>query len=244
METERAISLPNIESLDILTPERGLVLFQELNLCAEEHLANSKNELTAAFVALDLIREHMLFSYGGYNDWRGYLNDFLDQNGTSRSLGYENLAIVRIARASTFSAQDILDYGLYTIKPFFERGSPVLDYDRATGEIKELAQNVEEMIPPGDSLGERYGTWVKEYAEQGAPGRIVRQNLREVTNERTFKFAPYYANDRWCGLHCYMENPDGTYEEKFIYFAEPAEMSDLLRFEMFNRLKVHKDFIE
>jgi len=228
---------------EVMTPENGLKIFQELDALAAKHLEKSKNELTSAFVALNMIREFAYYSFGGYDDWRSYFDDFLDHNGVSRSLGYENLAIVRLAIASGISENEVMGYGLYTIKPFFDRSSPIIEYDRATGEILQISDIVEKLLPEGDCLNTRYGEWVKDMADQGEAPKLVRKRLRDATEGTVISFAPHFKEGKWVGLQCYREYGEENYEEHFILFQEEPNLSDILRLEMFARLKVPKDFI-
>lgn len=215
--------------------------FQALNEIASGFLQRSKQEFTKAFLALNKIREESLFAFGGYDSWNEYLDDFLDHNGVSRSLGYENLAPIRIAKRCAFSDDEIESYGLYTIKPWFEKRGPILKYNRRSGNIEEVHPEIEAKLPPGDSLNLRYGQYVKDQIVEGEPPSLVRKNIQKELAAFQAKFVPYHIDGKMMGIQWdYSQGED--WGEGIILFKDELKMPDIVLQEFYARLRVPKDF--
>lgn len=171
-----------------------IVRFQALNEYASQCFDVSMDRYQKGFIALNRIREEKLFLAGGYSDWKSYLNDFLAYKGMGRAIAYRNLHTVRLASSSGFSDDDISEIGLYAIRPYFEAGAhgPIRDYNRITGEILSVPPLLEEKLPEGDSLNERYGAYVKSVVNDGDPAYVTRQNLQAEMGGVEIRFWPTY----------------------------------------------------
>lgn len=230
---------------NILTDKEGLAQFQHLDSKASNHLKLSKMNMTEAFICLNGIRDRALYTFGGYNDWRSYYQDFLDHNGVSRSLGYENLAVTRLAARAGFSDDEIRHYELYTIKPYFEHGGPIKKYDRATGKIQELVPlydsdgNLVEI--PKEGLSVWFGEYVKDRIDANLPPSEVRKQVSQDTQSTEIRFTPFFQEGELKGMSWYYEKGD-EWEEGRIMSDAWLSMPLIVRLEMFRLLKVNKEF--
>lgn len=176
----------------LLSREEQTELFRRLEAQASECFYLSKNVITEGFLILNRIRTERLFVHGGYTDWKSYLESFLDHNGISRSLVYENLHVLRLASAAGFTNDEIAHFGMYAIRPYFESGAlkPIQDYDRATGEITVLQPALMAKLPQTDDITSAYGSFVKSLIQPGDPPAMSRTNLAiEMESEIVF-FSP------------------------------------------------------
>lgn len=215
----------------LITQDEGLALFQALNHQAEEHLHNSKDAFTSAFICLNRIREQALYTYGGYDDWGSYYDDFLAHNGVSRSLGYANLATTRIAKRCGFSEDEIQNYGLVALNPWFEKG-PIVRYDRATGEVLAVDESIFGLLESGE-LSQSYGEYVKEHVKAGEPAALVRREIAAMLQKGSITFEAYYHKGIPAGLRWYTNCDSGL-----LLFA--STIPDDIWNEMCKRLKVVK----
>lgn len=215
--------------IQVLTQEEGLDRFTALDHAAGEHLNQSKQHLTEAFLALDEIREHSLYTYGGFEDWASYCEGFIDQYGVSRSLMYENLAIVRKAKRAGILAPEIREFSLPTLKPWFETGGPIQSYDRYTGEVKALDKDVLNALPEGSDLSSRYGALVREKATEQEPASLVRRTVQDIMNVQTYTFYPFYRDGVRVGIKCIVDARD-RFDEYFIFISGnfPQNVYDMI----------------
>ena len=226
----------------ILPRDEALKRFQELDAYAAKCLDDSKDQITQAILALDTIRSEGLYLQGGYQDWKSYLKDFMDQNGVSRSLAYDNLAVARLASRAGITQEEVQGFGIYPLKPFFEKGGPVLEYDRNTGEILQIAEPVADELPDGEDLSLRYGEWVRENIDEGDPSSVVRSNVKSKIGGLAYSFVPYYESGSWTGMFWSREEGE-NYKEGYLWFRpNQQEMPTDVKEEMFRLLKVPKDF--
>lgn len=217
--------------MEITKLDERLQMFQTLDMVAAECFNKSQEELSKAIVALNAIRENALYLDGGFETWNDYLSNFLGTNGISRSLVYENLAVARLASGAGFNENEIVEYGLYTLKPWFSRDGPILEYDRKTGEITKVVAAVEEKLPDGDNYSSRYGEFVRQRVGEGEPPSLVWKAVREEMCGTEISFGCYVSDGKVTGLSWNMER-DGQYSEGDIRFTckpgVPEEVEDRL----------------
>lgn len=226
-----------------LTKTEGLAEFQRLDAIAGEYIESSKVALCKAIIALNQIRERGLFSYGGYEDWASYLEDFRKHRGISRGLVYERLKVARLAKSAHFTDDDIEEIGLTTIKPYFETGGPVLRYNRRTGEIIEVDPQIVPKLPEGETLGERYGEYVRTQVDAGEPASLVRHRLQDELKKKKIMFMGGYRDMELCALTWTREEGD-DYDEGTILLKPTKPVPEDVELEFLTLLRIPTEWRE
>jgi len=218
------LMIPSIPSV-IKSEEEGQSLLLDLERHAVSHIRVSSEALTRSILCLDAIREHSLYSYNGYDDWGSYLRDFLDQYGLSRSWAYEYLKVARLAMGGMgLSPQELLNYGIDAIKPVTNL---VQDYNRVTGEIRQLVPGVEEKLNGGDEPGEKLASFVRKRIASDESSATVKNLLKaELPTEAEYGFGWVYnseghkVNIRWWVIY-----PNGKSEEGYSIREMPEHVA-------------------
>jgi len=226
-----------------LTKQEGLALFQKLDAEASRSIEDSRTLLCRAIIALNRIREGGLFTFGGYEDWASYLEDFRKHNGNSRGLVYEDLKVARLAKGAQFTDEDLLEYGIKTIKPYFETGGPVIRYNRRTGEIMEVVPEIVPELPEGDTLGERYGEYVRSRVEAGEPASIVRHRLQGDLGKKKISFMAIYKDMRLNGITWAVEEGN-NYVDGTIVFKPLKNIPEDVELEILRLLRIPTEWRE
>lgn len=198
---------------DVLTKEEGRKLLLQLENEAANRIKKSSQELSLGILALNKIREHGLFHYGGYSAWNAYLQDFIDQRAISRALAYDNLKVARLALDGMgFTETEFTEYGVYLLRPIVGK---VDTYKRESGEIRALKPGLEERLPPAETPGKQLAAWTRsEVDPKTDTPKTVRQKLKQDLPHKTeYKFYREWDGDGnlveipWSAIH-----PDGKEE--------------------------------
>jgi len=189
---------------ELLTKQDQLERFRRLDREASEMLSLSKLTMTKAILDLNAIREEALFLAAEYNTFEEYLHDFTDYNGVSRAMIFNHLATVRLALASGMTENEIIQYGIYTLKPFYETGAgkPIQEYDRWTGEIKKIDDRL--------NVDSDYGDYVREHISPGDPPAVARAIVRQKMAPARYSFFPVFSGEKVTDVEWYLESGDKT----------------------------------
>jgi len=224
---------------DVLGEGEGRELLTQFEDLAANHIRRSADELTIGIIYLNAIREHDLFTYGGYEEWGPYLDDFKAQRGFSRSLIYENLKVARLAMGGmALNEDEVLMLGIPRLKPVTRL---VKVYNRETGEITQLASGVADKLAefPGETDGQRLGEWVRENLnpEEDTVATVHSLLDKELPYKVKHQFFPVrnfegaLTDVAWEAVY-----PDGTDEAGHSM----EEMPQHVQGEFFSRLRIRE----
>lgn len=212
----------------ISTEEEGRQALSLLQETATLALRQSKRELETGIICLHLIREHRLYSYGGYDDWRAYLSDFLDSESISRSLAYDLLRVVRLwTNGCGLSLDDLPGFGLYTARAALYK--TVEKYDRSTGEVIAVNPYLTTKLDGRGSLGEQTGRWVIEHVPPGVSAVMVSQVTASVTNKLYVTFKPVRQAGKIVDVRWSATLPGGDQAEGLLAQMPAAIENEFLR---------------
>ena len=164
INTEGSTTIATVPTIPSeMTEGEGRELLTRFQDLAANEIRRSTQALTVGIMHLNTIREHRLFTYGGYQDWGAYLADFKDQQGFGRATIYGNLKVLRLMMGGLgLNEETVLLFGVPRLRPITD---VIKDYNRETGEIESLANGVADKLLslglPGETDGERLGHWVE-----------------------------------------------------------------------------------
>lgn len=162
--------------------EAGLSRLHALSQEAAKKLKEGALDITEGILALNTIREERLHAFAEM-DFETFLSSWLDHNGFTRSWIFSMLEPVRKwSGGLRLEAESILEYaeGIYTVKPILSGDdSPVGEYDQRTGEIKSLRNGWAEILPDGNTHGERIRKYIEQKLKPEDTRRTARKMLRD-----------------------------------------------------------------
>ena len=190
----------------------GLAYLNHAEQQATLHYLRSQEHYTKCILWLHIIREHELWTFGGFKNWSQYIENWIATGAKGRTMVLDSLKAVRLWTGPTINRlpAELTQYeeGISSIEPLFDpKNGMVEDYNNRTGEIEKLRDEWEVKLP-GNTMGEKIGSFIDELPKDTTKVN-TRDLVRDEIPEEKIELYPWWKDGKVVGIVFKMYTKDG-----------------------------------